>query len=73
MSYQEKTKTRIRAAPAGLGKRLGMLAMRRRLSVMDIAQRTGASRTTVYSWFAGGPVTNAYKPAIASLLQELRS
>jgi len=37
-----------------------------------IAKKTGASRTTVYSWFAGRGVTNAYKTAVANLIADLK-
>jgi hypothetical protein len=33
---------------------------------------TGASRTTVYSWFAGGTVTNGYRKAVSQIIASLR-
>jgi len=75
MPYFQKTKDGLRAhknANAPLGVRLAKLAIKRDFSVIDIARKTGASRTTVYSWFAGRGVTNAYKTAVTNLISELK-
>lgn len=71
--YHQKTKQRLKAAPPTLGARLGRLAINKGLSVQQVATKTGASRTTIYSWFAGGGVTNAYKTAVEQLISELRT
>lgn len=73
MPYQQKTKNRVKQAGRGLGARLGKLAIKHGVSVQEIAEKTGASRTTVYSWISGGNVTNAYKPAILTLLEALQN
>lgn len=49
------------------------MAVRKKVSVQEIATKTGASRTTVYNWFAGGGVTNAYKDRVLALIQELQT
>lgn len=73
MTYQTKTRQSLKDAPSTLGVRLGRAAIRKNMSVQDIAARTGASRTTIYSWFAGGNVTNAYRTIVEALVKELRS
>jgi hypothetical protein len=56
-----------------LGARLGRLAVRKGVSVQEIATSTGASRTTVYSWFAGRGITNAYRSAVKALIEKLQN
>jgi len=74
MPYHTKTRALVRAGPSrNLGVRLGRLAVKKRVSVQEIANRTGASRTTVYSWFAGGNVTNAYRNVVKTLLENLQN
>lgn len=73
MAYHETTRQLLKLTPSSLGVRLGRLAVRKQLSVQDIAAKTGASRTTIYSWFAGRGVTNAYKRTVEDLIQELRT
>jgi transcriptional regulator with XRE-family HTH domain len=75
MPYFQKTKDGVRArkaANAPLGVRLAKLAVKLDFSVIEIAKKTGASRTTVYSWFSGKGVTNAYKAAVTNLIAELK-
>jgi len=75
MPYFQKTKDGVRGKPganAPLGVRLAKLAVRREFSVANIARKTGASRATVYSWFAGRGVTNAYKALVTDLITELK-
>lgn len=75
MPYFQKTKDGVRKlklANAPLGVRLAKLAVKKDLSVIEIAKRTGASRTTIYSWFAGKGVTNAYKKTVTDLIAELK-
>lgn len=72
MSYHAHTKANIKLAAKTLGSKLGRLAIRRQLSVVQIAKLTGSSRTTVYSWFAGKGVTNAYRRPVADLINKLR-
>ena len=64
----------VKTIPAKtIGARLARLAMKHELSVVDIAKRTGASRTTVYNWFLGSGVSNAYLPRVEHLVGELRT
>jgi transcriptional regulator with XRE-family HTH domain len=73
MSYHSKTRHTLRCGPNTIGVRLGRLAIRKGVSVMQIASKTGASRATVYNWFAGGAVSNAYRTAVTQLLAELKT
>lgn len=73
MPYHASTKATIKLAAKTLGSQLGRLAIRKKLSVQAIAQMTGASRTTVYSWFAGKGITNAYRRPVADLINKLRT
>ena len=71
MSYHSTTRAALRSAPTSLGVRLGRVAVRKGISVSHIATEIGASRATVYSWFLGGVVSNAYRPTVEQLLKEL--
>ena len=72
MPYHARTKATIKLTAKTLGSQLGTLAIKKNLSVQHIAQITGASRTTVYSWFAGKGITNAYRSTVADLIKKLR-
>lgn len=73
MAYHTKTKQLVRRASQGQGSKLGKLAVAKGLSVNQIALITGASRSTVYSWFSGKGVTNAYRPIVQVLINRLRT
>lgn len=73
MTYHTKTRKALKQAPSSLGVRLGRLAVRKNKSVQDIAAVTGASRATVYSWFAGGTVSNAYSTIVTNLIAALQT
>ena len=72
MSYHTNTRAALKAAPNTLGVRLGRLAIRKGITVKEISLITGASRATVYSWFAGGTVSNAYRQRVEKLLIECK-
>ena len=72
MAYHTRTKATIKLASKTLGSQLGRLALKKNVSVQQIAHSTGASRTTVYSWFAGKGITNAYRAVVADLINKLR-
>jgi len=73
MAYHTTTRSLLKNAPSTLGVRLGRLAVRKKVSVHEVALRTGASRTTIYNWFAGRGVTKAYRAAVQELIAELRT
>jgi transcriptional regulator with XRE-family HTH domain len=72
MSYHTTTKALVQTPSRALGTRLGKAAIKKGLSVCQIALITGASRTTIYSWFAGNTVTNAYRRPVKDLLNKLQ-
>ena len=73
MAYHTNTRLLVRVRARQLGPTLGKRAVKRDLSVQQIANLTGASRTTVYTWFAGGTVTNAYRRTVERLISSLRA
>lgn len=73
MAYQNHVRAQILAAPNTLGSYLGRLALRIDFPVTRIAQATGATRATVYSWLLGGSVSNAYEPVVQQLIQILKA
>jgi hypothetical protein len=73
MPYSDRTKEAIANAPVGLGKELGVWSLTRDISVLRIAKATGATRQTVYNWFLGGEVANAYKQRVEKLIEILKN
>lgn len=74
MAYYSKTKAAVhKRRGRALGIQLAKLALARNFSVQQISEATGASRSTVYNWFAGTGVTNAYRAAVAQLIENLTS
>jgi predicted DNA-binding transcriptional regulator AlpA len=73
MAYHSTTRALVSLRTKQLGPRLGKAAVKHGLSVQQISALTGASRTTVYSWFAGGTVTNAYRRTVERLISSLRA
>jgi len=73
MPYSEHIKAAVGKAPKTLGNQLGRWAVHLDFSVQRVAQATGATRQTIYNWFIGGHVTNAYQNNVKVLLQILRS
>lgn len=73
MAYAPQVVATIYASPKTLGNRLGRWAVHLDFPVTKIARITGASRQTVYNWFAGGEVLRAYEPGINSLIRILET
>lgn len=73
MAYHKTTLLALKTAPSSLGVRLGRLAIRKKVSVQEIANRIGASRPTIYSWFMGHGVSNAYKERVQALIKEFQN
>lgn len=67
MSYSDKTRDMVYAAPKTLGNRLGRWAIHRDFPVTKIATCTGATRQTVYNWFAGGEMLSVYADRVKTL------
>jgi hypothetical protein len=73
MAYSTQTIDTVKKAPKTLGNQLGRWAVHLDFPVTKISKLTGATRQTVYNWFAGGEVFGAYRPAVTNLLTILRS
>ena len=71
--YSALIRQRVKSGPSTLGIQLARLAISREISVQEIAQLLGASRVTVYNWFAGKRITNAYVPRVKLLVQILKT
>lgn len=71
MAYQKQTREAV--GGAGLGPRLGRLALRKGISVIEISRITGASRPTIYRWFYGHGVSRAYTTAVTQLIKRLKN
>ena len=72
-AYSKNTLLLLRAAPNTLGTRLGKLAVRRGYSVIKVAAYTGATRQSIYNWYAGHKVSPAYVPVVKALVQILKT
>jgi hypothetical protein len=73
MSYSDKTKELVYAAKKTTGNRLGRWAIHRDFPVTKIALCTGATRQTVYNWFAGGDMLAVYETRIQTLIKILEA
>lgn len=74
MRYYSKTvKQRVKAGPNTTGLQLARLALLREISVAEIAYILGAARMTVYNWYSGKPITNAYRPSVTQLITILKT
>jgi hypothetical protein len=73
MPYSATVKQAVAKTSKTLGNQLGRWAIARDFPVTQIAKFTGATRQTVYNWFTGTEVTNAYKPRVAELLKILQT
>ena len=69
--YSPDVKQRVKLRPRTLGRRLAMAAVKKEVSVLQLAYLLGASRGTIYNWYAGKDVTNAYKSRVSSLINIL--
>lgn len=66
--YRPTTVLRVKALPRTLGTQLARAALRKKLSVIQIAKATGATRATVYNWYFGKGVTAYYRPRVEQLI-----
>ena len=73
MAYSHQTIDTVKKAPKTLGNQLGRWAVHLDFPVTKISKLTGATRQTIYNWFAGGEVFVAYRPAVTDLLTILQS
>lgn len=73
MPYSDAVKQSTLAATKTLGNQLGRYAIHLDFPVIQISNFTGATRQTVYNWFSGTDVTNAYRDRVKSLLNILQT
>lgn len=73
MAYSLQVIETVKKAPKTLGNQLGRWALHLEFPVTKIAKATGATRQSVYNWFAGGEVFVAYRPRVESLLKILQT
>lgn len=73
MPYSHTVTDRIMKAPKTLGNQLGRYAVHLDVPVTLVAGATGATRQTVYNWFAGGEVLQPYRAAVSSLLKIMQT
>jgi hypothetical protein len=67
MKYRKHVRDAVQTGGNSLGPQLGRAAIRLGFSVVRVATATGATRATVYSWFYGNEVSNAYRAAVTRL------
>jgi hypothetical protein len=73
MPYSENIRFEVSKAPKTIGNQLGRWAIHLDFPVMKVSQATGATRQTVYNWFKGGEVLQAYKNNVQTLIDILRT
>lgn len=71
--YSDTIKKRVRTGGKTPGLQLARLAVTHGVSVMEVADCVGAARQTVYNWYAGRGVTNAYLPRVERLIKKLQA
>lgn len=73
MAYTPQIRAKLKRAPSSLGVQLGRAAIALDFPVTDVARATGASRMTVYNWYSGREVTNAYRRHVQTLITILKN
>lgn len=68
MPYYDITKERLRGASSTLGVKLARQAVRKNISVQELSRAVGATRQTVYRWFAGHVISPAYRSTVTQVL-----
>ena len=71
--YSPTIKQRVKSGPNTIGIQLARLAVKHDYSVVEIATMTGASRQTVYNWYAGHKVSNAYAAHVRKLIEHIKN
>ena len=71
--YSASIKQRVKTGPNTVGLQLARLAILRGISITEIAYLLGAARMTVYNWFDGKSVTNAYTDRVQQLITILKA
>lgn len=71
--YSTTVRQRVRTGGQSPGLQLARLAVKHGYSVAEIATMTGASRQTVYNWYAGHKVSNAYIQHVRKLIEHIKN
>jgi predicted transcriptional regulator len=71
--YSNNIKQRVKAGPNTIGLELARLAIAKDISIREIAYILGAARMTVYNWYSGKSVTNAYTDRVNQLINILKA
>ena len=71
--YSATVRQRVRTGGQSPGLQLARLAVKHDYSVAEIATMTGASRQTVYNWYAGHKVSNAYIAHVRKLIEHIKN
>lgn len=71
--YSTTVRQRVRTGAQSPGLQLARLAIKHSYSVVDIATMSGASRQTVYNWYAGHKVSNAYIQHVRKLIEHIKN
>lgn len=72
MSYRQRTRDLVKASPLTLGSRLARRAVYLDVSIQELSSLTGATRKTLYNWFAGGWVIPAYRERVSKVYEILK-
>ena len=67
MSYTAATIEAVERAPRGLRKTLARAAIKLGMPIAQVARAVGATRWTVYRWFRGHEVSNAYRQRVTEV------
>lgn len=71
--YSNTIKQRVKAAPDTIGSQLARHAISKDISIREVAYLIGAARMTVYNWYSGKAVTNAYTARVEQLINILKA
>lgn len=73
--YSAAIKERVRKHRSTklLGVRLAKLAVKNKFSIIRVSRCTGATRMTVYNWYAGKLVSPAYRAQVSKLIDILKT
>ena len=69
--YSPAVRSRVAGRATTLGRALAKQAVKKEMSVLQLCYLLGTSRGTIYGWYAGGTVSNAYKDRVQELINIL--
>jgi len=71
--YSNTIKQRVQSGPDTIGLQLARQAIAKDIAIREIAYLLGAARMTVYNWYNGKAVTNAYTQRVNQLINILKA